>query len=114
MDGDDKVRIYLVLICVFVKQDGETQSVRTATDGSRALNTLRILNEVATLICLSGYWEDASAFVIKARWLETSFENDIRFSFLDDGRCNISTSDPLNSFGPMGELNEAPATVVQI
>ncbi len=95
-------------------QDGEAHLVRIATDGSRALNTLRILDEVATLICLSGYWEDASTFVIKARWLETSFEKDIRFSFLDNGHCNISTSDPLNSFGPMGELSEAPVTAIQM
>ncbi|HWQ06508.1 MAG TPA: serine hydrolase [Feifaniaceae bacterium] len=89
-------------------QDGVSHSVTIATDGTRALNKLKVTDSIATLVYLSGYWADENTFLLKARWIETSFEKDIRFHF-DGSECRITTSDPLGSVGPMGELNERPA-----
>ena len=93
------------------EQDGESHQVIIAIDGTRALNTLVTMDSIATLVSLSGHWADSQSFAVKVRWIETSFEKDIRFQFSGDA-CFISTSDPLNSVGPMGELNEGPVHAV--
>lgn len=89
-------------------QDGVPHTVNVAIDGSRMLNELKICDEVATRVYLSGAWTDDDTFTIKARWIETSFEKDIRFRFNNSESCTITTSDPLMSFGPSGELQEEP------
>ncbi len=91
-------------------QDETPYTVGIAMDGSRAQSKLVICDEVATRICLSGAWILENTFAVKARWIETSFEKDILFSFTGKGSCSITTYDPLMSFGPSGELNEAPVT----
>jgi len=54
---------------------------------------------------------DDQTFAVKVRWIETSFEKDILFRFSGNS-CSITTSDPLNSVGPMGELNENPVFAI--
>ena len=95
------------------EQDGERHQVTISTDGGRALNQLSTRDSIATLVYLSGYWADAQTFLVKARWIETSFEKDIRFHFQGDS-CRITTSDPLDSVGPMGVFHEEPILAISI
>lgn len=92
-------------------QDGTWYSVNIATDGSRALNKIQILDETATMVYLSGAWTADNTFTITARWIETSFEKEISFCF-NSIECTITTRDPLSSCGPMGELNETPVKAI--
>ena len=86
-------------------QDSEHHDVRIATDGTRALNKLVTVDSIATTAYMSGHWADEETFILKVRWVETSFEKDVRFHFAGK-TCHITTSDPLDSVGPMGELRE--------
>lgn len=91
-------------------QDSTKYTVSIATDGSRALNKLPLEN-VASLVYMSGAWTAEDTFTVTARWIETSFEKEVHFCFNENG-CNITTTDPLMSYGPLGELNEPPVKAV--
>jgi CubicO group peptidase (beta-lactamase class C family) len=90
--------------------DGIKYSANIATDGSRALNKLP-LEHVASLVYMNGAWTSEDTFTVTARWIETSFEKEVSFCFNDTG-CNITTRDPLMSYGPLGELKELPVIAV--
>jgi len=98
-------------ICVLEFLQDEVQySVNIATDGSRALNKLQ-LDNVASLVYLSGAWIDDGTFTVIVQWIETSFKKEVNFCF-SDIECNITIRDPLMSYGPFGELNELPVKAV--
>lgn len=88
-------------------QDSIDRTVQIALDGSRAQNTLSIAYNTATCLYLSGYWAAADRFVLVCRWIETSFEKELHFSF-HGSDCVITTIDPLQSCGPTGEMNDPP------
>jgi CubicO group peptidase (beta-lactamase class C family) len=88
-------------------QDGTEYCVNIATDGSRALNELKVRGNTATLTYFCGAWSSDDTFTISVRWIETSFEKEISFRF-NGTECVITTRDPLMSYGPLGELNYLP------
>lgn len=88
-------------------QDEKRHAVAVATDGSRALNTLKPIGYAASLAYFSGAWTDENTFTVTVRWIETSFEKEISFRFRDD-ECFINITDPLMSYGPLGEFKHPP------
>lgn len=96
-----------------ILQDGITHHLKIGQDGSRALNTLSIMQETATSLYLSGAWRDESTFVVVGRWIETSFEKALTFHFVGDA-CTVTTHDLLDSYGPLGPLNESPVHAVSV
>lgn len=96
-----------------ILQDGIPHHLQIGLDGSRALNTLSIKQEVATILYLSGAWQEESTLTVVARWVETSFEKALAFHFEGDA-CIVTTHDPLDSYGPLGPLNESPVHTVSV
>lgn len=45
---------------------------------------LKLDGRVNSELCLSGYWEDKNCFVVHARWIETCYENELKFCFEKD------------------------------
>lgn len=97
-------------VLVFTQDDNEF-SVNIAIDGSRALNTLQLSKNVATLVYFSGAWTDEDTLTLRARWIETCFEKEVRFCFRNN-TCVVTSSDPLMSYGPLGPFNELPAKAI--
>lgn len=65
-------------------QQGKEHEVLIATDGSWRWNRLKLDGRVNSELCLSGYWEDKNCFVVHARWIETCYENELKFCFEKD------------------------------
>ena len=65
-------------------QQGKEHKVLIATDGSWRWNRLKLDGRVNSELCLSGYWEDKNCFVVHARWVETCYENELKFCFEKD------------------------------
>ena len=65
-----------------LKRDGIPFSV--FADGSWRWNRLKLDGRVNSELCLSGYWEDKNCFVVHARWIETCYENELKFCFEKD------------------------------
>ncbi len=96
---------------MYFVQDCIEYTANIALDGTRTLNDLSFQDSIATLVCMSGAWTAENVFTVTARWIETSFEKEVHFSF-HDSQCVITTSDPLESVGPTGELNEPPSKAI--
>ena len=94
-----------------IQLGGSPRCLYVALDGSRALNTLSIAQEAATLLYLSGAWITEKTFSVFARWIETSFEKELRFHFEGDA-CTVTIYDPIESYGPLGPLNESPVHAI--
>ena len=67
--------------------NGHAYELPIPTDGTRAL--VRLPEMIyADEAMLSGYWQDASTFVVRFRWYETCFTKELTFRFEGD-RCVV-------------------------
>lgn len=78
--------------CMRFCQQGQEHEVLIATDGSWRWNRLKLEGRANRELCLSGYWESDCCFTIRARWVETCYENELKFEFHQDqiqmSKCN--------------------------
>lgn len=67
--------------------NGHGYELPVPTDGTRSLVRLPEML-YADEVMLSGYWQDASTFVVRFRWYETCFTKELAFRFVGD-RCVV-------------------------
>lgn len=88
------------------EEDGINRSLTIALDGTRTHNLLYNPNQLAKEVLLNGYWESEQTLVIQARWLETTVEKTLWFTFEKD-KVHIKTDLTL---GSMGAFRKPPET----
>ena len=67
--------------------NGHGYELPVPTDGTRSLVRLPEML-YADEVMLSGYWQDASTFVVRFRWYETCFTKELAFRFVGN-RCVV-------------------------
>lgn len=86
-----------------LKQMEQIYEVDIALDGSRRWNRLELPGRAAGQVYLSGTWISEECFQVQARWIETCYENCLRFYFKGD-RIVIKKSNRVGRFRAENEL----------
>lgn len=67
-----------------VTADGAQEAYSIALDGTQRENACGQAYAPLTRVLLSGYWATRDRFIVRARWIETCFEQEYAFSIEDD------------------------------
>lgn len=89
--------------CMTFHQMEQEYEVEITLDGSRRWNRLELLGRAASEVYLSGTWTSEKCFEVQARWIETCYENHLKFNFNGD-RIVIQKSNRVGRYRAQNEL----------
>ena len=85
------------------KQMEQIHTVEIALDGSRRWNRLKLPGRGASEVYLSGTWTSEMCFEVHARWIETCYENCLKF-YCDGDHITITKSNTVGRYRAQNEL----------